>query len=128
MFALTPDCYTPLLCCAMRAVNLFGRQVLIRCTTDHTAQQLFTHCCACTHSQRAQTQTCCHLWLLRFRYVTTSAVVFNVVKYFWSIFSSLAWSRLALFVCFFFVTLPSSLNCRSAHWHPSVENPHDIFA
>lgn len=62
VFALTPDCYTPLLYCAMHAVNLFGRQVLIRCTTDHTAQQLFTHCSACTHSQRAQIQTCCNLW------------------------------------------------------------------
>lgn len=57
VFAFTPVCYTPQLGCSVSAVNLLGQQVLIRCTTDHTAQQLFTHCCVCTRSQWAQTQT-----------------------------------------------------------------------
>lgn len=55
LFAFMPDCYTPSLCAAMRAVNPFGQQVPIGWTTDRTAQQLYAHCCACARSRRAQT-------------------------------------------------------------------------
>lgn len=58
---LRPIAIRPRHASPIRAVSLLGQQVLIRWTTDHTAQQLFTHCCACTHGQWTQMQTCCHL-------------------------------------------------------------------
>lgn len=42
---------------AMSTVNQLGQQVLMRCTTDHTAWQLFTRCCVRAHGCWPQTRS-----------------------------------------------------------------------
>lgn len=64
MFTFTLACYTPKLCCSMSAMNLLGQQVLMRCTADHTTQQLWTHCSVYTWPLKSNThwgkQTHCY--------------------------------------------------------------------